>query len=282
MTTMKPVNMNDVDFSKLDFSEVNNLDNGGKICYANYGEDGGSLITSTGMMELPWNMNVYDEADGGKSYALSLSFKGRDTNPATKTFYEGLEALDEHMLQAGVDNQVEWLRKKGKTVDNMKEDYYTPNVRWGKDKETGEISTQYPPRFQMKLVKKNGRWDFPVFSDDRKRVDLDEVKLDDLLVKGAKVKALIKMTTVWTGARGYGCKWKVLQMKVVKGQQFTEYAFDDEDDEDETMELSRTQTTEPTLTTDDNELEDEYLEEEQEVTPPAKTKRSVKRVKKTA
>ena len=38
--TTKPVNLNELNFSELTIGKVNTLDNGGKIAFVNYGEDG--------------------------------------------------------------------------------------------------------------------------------------------------------------------------------------------------------------------------------------------------
>ena len=288
--TTKPVNLNELNFSELTIGKVNTLDNGGKIAFVNYGEDGGQILTSSGLQDLPWDMNVYEEADGGKSYALSLSFKGRDTNQAPKNFYEGLEKLDDAMLDLGGKNQLEWLKKKGKSKEQVAEDYYTPNVRWGKDKVTGEINTQYPPRFQVKLAKKNGRWTFDAYNQQKEKINLDEVDLETLLVRGAKVKALVKLTTVWTGARGYGCKWAVTQLKVHSTQRFTGYAFgDDSEDDDETEYAApvvapvAADDADADDADDEVEEEDEVDEVEEEPEPaPVKKKRIVKKKKPSA
>ena len=286
MTTMKPMNLNEINESDMTFSKVNNLDNGGKICFVNYGEDGSSIHTSTGLMELPWDMNVYEEPNGEKSYGLSLSFKNRDVNQVTKNFFEGCEKLDEIMLDKGVEHQLEWLKKNKKTKEHMKEDYFTPNIRWAKDKETGELNTQYPPRFQVKLAKRNGRWTFDAYDQNRAKIDLDEVNLEDLLVKGAKVKALLKLTTVWTGARGYGCKWAVVQLKIHKSQQLIGYAFDDDDEDDET-EYSQNKGPSLTPAADDNlsqedEDEEDYLEEAVDAPKPEPKKKKIVRKKKSS
>jgi hypothetical protein len=281
MMNMKPMNLNAVDETKLSFGEVKNLDNGGKIAFVNYGDEGStdSLMTYTGLQDLPWDMNTYDNPDGSKSYSLTLSFRDRDSNPATKSFYEGCEKLDSAMLDMGVQNQMEWLKKKGKSKEQLAEDYYTPNVRWAKDKETGERDTQYPPRFQIKLVKKNNKWAFDAYDQNKQVIDLDETPLETLLVRGAKVKALIKLTTVWTGSKGFGCKWAIMQLKIHRSQKLTGYAFAD-DDEDDLDSVVDTPNTDVSLTTEDDAEsgEEEYLEEEVEVKPsPVKKKRVVRK-----
>ena len=284
---MKPMNLNELDYSNLTVSELKTLDNGGKICFVNYGEDSSSVQTQTGLQELPWDMNVYED-DGNKSYSLSLSFRSRDTNPTTKCFYEGLEKLDSAMLDLGVQNQLEWLKKKGKDRDAMEEDYYTPNIKWAKDQVTGERNTQYPPTFKVKLAQKNGKWAFDAFDQNREKIDFEKESLESLLVRGAKVKALLKLTTVWATAKGYGCKWAVMQLKIHRSQQLTGYAFADDDEEDDD-ELSRTNTEQkPSLTIDDDEddedegeyLEEEVVVEEPEPDPPATKKKKVVRKKK--
>ena len=278
--TTKPITLNNIDDDKLNFGEVRALDNGGKICFVNYGGESStdSLLTSTGLQELPWDMNTYDNPDGSKSYSLTLSFKNRDTDPRTKDFFEGCEKLDDIMLAKGEQNQMEWLKKRGKSKKDLKDDYYTPNVRWAKDKDTGELNPQYPPRFQIKLVQKSGKWAFQAYDQNKDLIDLEETPLETLLVRGAKVKALIKLTTVWTGAKGFGCKWAIQQLKIHRSQQISGYAFDDDNDEEEDLDLPATNNTTPSLTTeDDAESGEEDLEEDVEVAPVPKKKRVVRK-----
>jgi len=279
----KPMNLNEINEEMLSFGDIKTLDNGGKICFVNYGEGDSTsnLVTQTGLQDLPWDMNTFDNPDGTKSYSLSMSFKNRDTNPSTKNFFEGCEKLDHIMLNHGVENQMEWLKKRGKTAEQLAEDYYTPNVRWAKDKETGEVNPEYPPRFQLKLVQRNGKWAFNVYNENRELVNLDETPLESLLVRGAKVKALIKLTTVWTGSKGFGCKWAVVQLKIHRTQQYNNYAFNDDDDEDE--EEPALGRSESTVLTQESEPENEdYLEEEVKVeAPPVKKKKRIVRKKTT-
>lgn len=270
---MKPMNLNDINMSDIKISKVNTLDNGGKIAFVNYGEDGSQIITTTGLQELPWDLNIYEEADGNKNYSVSLSFKNRDTNPGTKNFFEGLEKLDEEMLELGVQNQLEWLKKKGKSKEQLAEDYYTPNIRWAKDKVTGEVNTQYPPRFQVKLAKKNGKWSFDAYDQNKEKINLEEEDLEALLVRGAKVKALLKLTTVWTGSRGYGCKWAVMQLKIHRTQQFVGYAMGDEDEDDETEYAEDTQNTDTSHNNEVHEEPDEEVTEPELEPEPVKPKK---------
>jgi len=182
------------------------------------------------------------------------------------------------MLAKGEQNQMEWLKKRGKSKKDLKDDYYTPNVRWAKDKDTGELNPQYPPRFQIKLVQKSGKWAFQAYDQNKDLIDLEETPLETLLVRGAKVKALIKLTTVWTGAKGFGCKWAIQQLKIHRSQQISGYAFDDDNDEEEDLDLPTADNTKVSLTTeDDAESGEEDLEEDVEVAPVPKKKRVVRK-----
>jgi len=60
---------------KLSFSQVRNLDSGGKQAYMNY--DGGMFVIQTPSMTLPYGMSAFDKA-GPIKYSAEFSLRGFD------------------------------------------------------------------------------------------------------------------------------------------------------------------------------------------------------------
>ena len=76
--------------------------------------------------------------------------------------------------------------------------------------------------------------------------------------KGTKVKMILKCNGLWISNVGWGCTWRAEQIKINTPVGFTGYAFDDSDDEDDGLELSRQSTAPPTS---DKVVQDNYVED---------------------
>ena len=59
--------------------------------------------------------------------------------------------------------------------------------------------------------------------------------------KGTKLKMIIKCNGLWISNVGWGCTWRAEQIKIDVPVGFSGYAFDDSDDEDSGVELTRQQ-----------------------------------------
>merc|ERR1712028_122738 len=60
-----------------------------------------------------------------------------------------------------------------------------------------------------------------------------EGELSEVLVKGAKVQALIQCVGLWFAGGKYGCSWKVLQIKVTPPQGVSGYSFIEDSSDEE-------------------------------------------------
>ena len=118
-------------------------------------------------------------------------------------------------------------------------------VKVSVDDETGEPNGKWAPKFQFKIVKRDGK----VLADcyDSNKVQLetggeDAVNLETMFKKGTKVKMILKCNGLWIASGKFGCTWKAEQIKIVTPVGFSGYAFDDSDDDDDGVELSRQST----------------------------------------
>lgn len=193
--------------SKITFSAVKSLESGGKQAYLNY--DGKPLVMQVGPLETPFGMSVFDKA-GPPKYSVDLKLRGYDdpsNQPVTASIYNALHNLDEFMLDQGVKNAVAWF--KGAKSREVLSELYTPTVKFAKDAE-GNLKP-YPPTIKLQLRQRDGKFETAVY-DDKKR-PLTDVPLEDIIVKGTVMTALIQCTGVWFAGGKFGISWKALQIR---------------------------------------------------------------------
>lgn len=176
---------------------------GGKSAYLNY--DGGRLVLQTAtQMVLPFGLGVYDK-NGSPEYSVELSFRGMAERDDLRQYHDSLAALDQHMVKLGVKNSKLWFKaEQNEAVINA---FYTPTLKLSKDKEGNPLP--YPPTTKAKLRRMNGDFEAKFF--DEKSTPYRGVPVEDLLVKGATVTALLECTGVWFAGGRFGLSWKVKQ-----------------------------------------------------------------------
>jgi hypothetical protein len=220
------------DVSKVSVSAPKLLPSGSKQAYLNYG-DARSLVLQTPSLPVPFGLNVFDKATPVK-YSVDVALRGYQENPKVKAFYTALAALDEKMIDLGVKNSKLWFGKEMKR--EIIEAFYTPSLKFGKDKEGNP--TPYPPNMNIKL-KKNQSDEFDCkFYDSKSVTDprappLTGIPVEELLVKRCEITALAQCTGVWFGGGKYGLSWKGIQIRLDKvPESIRGYAFQGDDDEE--------------------------------------------------
>ena len=198
--------------SKVTFSAVKMLDSGGKQAYLNY--DGRPLIMQVGPLETSFGLSIFDKVPGAPpKYSVDLKLRGYDdaaTNPKTAAVYNALNGLDEFLVDQGVKNSVAWF--KGAKSRDVLSELYTPSVRFSKDAE-GNVKP-YPPTIKLQLRQRDGKFETQVY-DSAKR-PMTDIPLEDILVKGTVMTALIQCTGVWFAGGKYGLSWKAVQIRADK------------------------------------------------------------------
>lgn len=223
------IRASELDVSKLTFSDVKTLDNGGKIVNVSY--SGQRLFMQLPALVANYGLSVWpaEKTGGFDKMQLDLSLKGYDSDvsPSVKAFYNNLQQFDEKMIDTAMQNSKMWLRKAG-TSREVIQAVYTPLIKYAKDKDTGEISNKYPPTVRLQIPRNRaGDIDIEVYDAFRKRVDFDAVNF-----KRAQVTAIVQISSVWIISGKFGITMKVHQMKVNPDSQGLQgYAFiPDEDD----------------------------------------------------
>lgn len=214
--------------TNISFAPLKRLDSGGAQVYMNYAYDASTrknLTVQVGTLPVPYGLNVFDKA-GPIKYSVDISLRGYDENPKVKQIFDFFTQLDEFMIDQGVANSKQWF-KSPLTRDVVKA-FYTPTVRWAKDAE-GNIKP-YPPTVKLQLRQREGKFDVELYDENKN--ELKGVRLEDVLVKGAQVTALIQATSVWFAGSKFGISWKALQIRMDKiPDSIRGYSIQDEDED---------------------------------------------------
>lgn len=196
----------DFSTSKLTVSPPKVLDSGAKQSYLNY--EGGKLLMQTATsMSVPFGLSVYDKA-GPPEYSVEISFRGADTNQEVKEFQDAVAALDDFMIDQGVKNSRQWFKSDLKR--EVIQAFYTPSLRFGKDKDGNPLP--YPPTIKLKLRKVNG--DFEAKFYDVKGNPYKGIPIEDMLVKGVQLTAIMECGGVWFAGSKFGLTWRAKQIVV--------------------------------------------------------------------
>ena len=281
------------DVSKVSISQPKVLDSGGKMAYLNYG-DGKRLLIQTPSLPAPFGMSVFDKA-GPPKYSVDLALRGYQDQPKSKALFTALQKLDEYMIDQGVKNSKAWFKADMKR--EVVEAFYTPCVRFGRDKQGNQ--TSYPPNLKVQLRRKRDGSDFEcLFYDQKSKGDPDAQPLrgipaEELLVKRSELTALIECTGVWFAGGKFGVSWKAVQIRLdsvptgLRG-----YGFEEEEGEEVVAEADEDEAPAPPVKSAAKapaapapapapaEEEDEAEESGEEIAPPPMPKKTATVTKK--
>ncbi len=220
----------DIKTSKLEFQPVKILDNGGKSVNIRY--EGRNLMVETPSLNVPYGVNVFDKTPGAPvKFSVDLSLRGADENEGVRALQDFLEAFDERMIDAGVENAAKWFKMSNPNREVIKA-FYTPVVKISRD--AAGNPKPYPPTFKLSLRKKIKKGEKPDTSaasdvnrfetefynaaerDDRGQIAGFEAStpLESILSKRSQVTAIIQCTGVWFAGGKFGTTWKAVQVRV--------------------------------------------------------------------
>ena len=277
MSIIKAAN---VDFSKVTFSDVKKLGKG-KMVYANLNSD--KIILQTPKMSVPFGISRWRDPSAddsnGDSFRLGLSFYGEENNADIHAFKKNLTQFDDMIKQKIKENSKEWLNKSTVSMEVIEDAYYVPNVKLSVDKDGKE----YPSRVEVKLDRQKEEDEFTgkfvsnkrfnheimVFDENKNPLELNESNYESVVPKGSQAICIIELVYISITAK-ISCKWKLVQMKVIKNKKaITDYAIVDDDDEENSdnqgNELKEDLDSDGDDNDKDNDSEDEDDEEEEDV-----------------
>lgn len=214
----------DISVDQINLGTPKVLDNGGKIIGLYH--KGAPFIMQTVNMPCLFGMKKWEGKDNmPDKYNIDVSFKNVDSNPAVADFLNVMKDLDERLIQEGINNSSAWFKRKTDSRDVV-EALYTPIVKYSKDKDTGDISTKYPPSVRFQIPFKNGEFDCEAYDVNRNLVNLNNIN-----TKGMYMTAIIQCNGIWVAGGKFGCNFKILQMRVApRVDAINGYAFVDDND----------------------------------------------------
>ena len=109
---------------------------------------------------LPWAMSSYTD-DKYPKHSVTLSFRGMEENDEMQKFHDNMLAVEKAAVQAGVQNSVQWFKKKNLSEDVVS-NLFNPVVRVSTDKQ-GIPDGKYPPTLRLKVPQRDGVWEPKVF-----------------------------------------------------------------------------------------------------------------------
>ena len=273
-----------VDLSKITFSAPKTLDNGGKMLFLNYGGGINPFYITLPEVEVPFDPMYFADNDTSGKYNIKISLKDLESNNELKCLHEKLGELDTLLKEKAIENSQQWFRKAKLSSDTINE-LYTPLIKVATDPETGEPNGKWPDSFGFKVVKKDGKFpNFSIYDNSKPPVVFDvdgktdtPVDLENVIMKGTLIKAVLKCNGVWIANGKFGCTWRAEQVraKLPEGG-LREFAIesDSDDSDDEVVDEK------PVMIEDSDEDVHESEEEEEEVKEPEPEPEPKKKVRK--
>lgn len=236
--------INDLDLSKLKFSDVKVNAQGRKLVFVNNNDK--KIILQTPKMYLPNGINRWRQKDvldnKSDAFEMELSFGG--DSPDVIGFHEKMKEYDEIVKQQILENPKDWVNKQKISLETIEDAFYNPVVRLAYDKNHNKID--YPDRIKIKIDREkdgddytgkflsNKKFKTPVlgFDTNRNPIEFNESNYEQAVPKGSHVVCIIELVYISIAAK-ISTKWKLVQFKVFKNQQnINDYALIDDEEND--------------------------------------------------
>ena len=235
---------NEIDFSKVSYSELKQMGNGpAKTCYLNY--NGGNLVIETPWLNSSFGIRQpppeYREEGAPPKYSIEFSLKGfRGENEKAKELYDCLQSLQDKLLEDSCTHAMEWHKKKTMSKD-VAEALFTPLVKFAKDKNTGEPTDMYPPTLKVKVPYWEGTWNCKAMVKGTGQ--FVEGDLSEHVCGRINARAIIECSSLWFAGGKFGASWKLKMIEYVPSEQavLSDYSFRNPTPITETEEVSMEQ-----------------------------------------
>ena len=202
----------------LSVSAPRQLQSGAKQANLTYA--GERFVMQTALsMTVPFGLNVADKF-GPPEYSVDLSFRGFEQRSELKEFMDVMSQLDEAMISEGTKNARAWFKMDGNR--EVIKAFYTPCLKYSKDKEGNPLP--YPPTIKLKLRKYDNQIETKFYDVNGK--PYRDVPIEELLVKGVQVTAIMECGGVWFAGAKYGLTWRAKQIAIHKlPEKMSDFAF---------------------------------------------------------
>ena len=130
------------------------------------------------------------------TYSINMSSKDKKKHPSLAAFCTMIEQMDATLIEKCIENSMAWV-KMTKDKCSRAEEQFTPNIKYARDK-MGSFRTNVPYSNDM-------------FGSEVHSTTIP-ANLNDLDIKGCKVRAIIQCNGVWIVGNQLGCSWKALEL----------------------------------------------------------------------
>ena len=225
--------------SNITFSDVKVNAKGGKKIYVSY--EGSPIMVQFPKMSSPFGVNrsKYGEPTNlSGPPKCSVSFGNMDDNSELKDLHNKLRNVEDIVKKEAQKNSNTWFKKKKMTMDTINE-FFKSSIKQSKDKETNEPDGKYPDTFDFKIMDYGGNVQTTFFSSEKDPKTKRPNELDSSVfsahraLKGAQIKVILKLNSVWVVDKKFGCTWDAESMVVYPNKTLgDDYAFIDESDDE--------------------------------------------------
>ena len=223
---------NDVNLDKFEISSLKTLQNGGKMAFLNY--NSGRLTTQLPRkMRLPFGISEYtSEETGNTKYWINVTLDKREK---VLNFKKLIEDVDNYVIDHAFKNSKQWFKGTQYKTREILEALYTSNIKYSKDKETGEINDKYDPTLKINIPQRDGEFNISIFDKNANEISRNDIDNLKNLFKGSEASVIMECGGIWVAGSKFGVTWKVVQLQVFPKESINGFAFlktDDDNDND--------------------------------------------------
>lgn len=197
----------DIDVSKISFSEIMQLKNGGKMVYINYNKEPLYFITPT--MNSPFGISNY-EGSGKLSIQLSLT-----EDPEHQAVLTKIREIEQVVINKAFESSAAWFKKSFDKREIVSE-FFSSAVYQGQD-------GKYAPTLKFQITN-----DTEAFLNKKEQIQVNE----QTIVRRSNVAVIGRIASVYViGSNKFGITYKAEQLKVALPKTVTKpmFVFDEED-----------------------------------------------------
>jgi hypothetical protein len=208
-----------IDVGSITFNQPKALDNGSRMINMKL-PNNTTLVFVTPQLNAPFGLTDWDNI----KFSVDLSV---GTGHDAMVLVEKIKEIESKIIDFAYENSMSWFKKKYTNREVVAE-LFTSAIKYPKDRDTGEISTKFPPTIKFTLPFRAGKFDCEAYNCSREPVEISK----ETIPKGSKINVIAQATTIWIAGNKFGVSLKAMQLKVALPKRITGFAFVDDSDEE--------------------------------------------------
>jgi hypothetical protein len=195
----------DLDMSQVVFQEAKVNNNGGKnvdIGYVNLDGKTEKLWLQLPRMRIPFGPSSsaqFADRVSNPTFSLECQLSGMRVEDAVMVeFSKFMESFDQLVVSAAAQNSLNWFGKE-RSESTLRE-LFRPIIKEPRD-------MKYDPTVKVKLPKRHNQWNFMVYDQNQKVIDVDD------LVPGNEVIPVVEMKNLWFIGAQFGTSMEARQLQ---------------------------------------------------------------------